>query len=125
MQNKIFRQILRKSPWNDFEEEKNIFTRPRKTPFNLNNFQWNFNGRVIIIGIIALFFMWFASGIYEVKEGEEAAVIRFGRFIRKGFPGLNYHLPAPFELVIIEKVNKLFISGCRIFLQMTRVRDKS
>ena len=106
MQNKIFRQILKKSPWNDFEEEKNIFTRPRKTPFNLNNFQWNFNGRVIIIGIIALFCMWFASGIYEVKEGEEAAVIRFGRFIRKGFPGLNYHLPAPFELVIIEKVNK-------------------
>jgi membrane protease subunit HflK len=106
MQNKIYRQILKKSPWNDFEEEKNIFTKPRKTQFNLNNFQFNFNGRIITIGLVALFCMWLASGIYEVKEGEEAAVIRFGRFVRKGFPGLNYRLPSPFELVIIEKVNK-------------------
>lgn len=50
--------------------------------------------------------LWLASGIYEIKEGEEAAVIRFGRFVRKGYPGLNYHLPAPFEKIIVEKVKQ-------------------
>jgi membrane protease subunit HflK len=50
--------------------------------------------------------LWLASGIYEVKEGEEAAVIRFGKFVSKGGAGLNYHIPAPFEQVIIERVNQ-------------------
>ena len=106
MFNMVLRQILKKSPWDDNQEEKNIFTQPRKNQFNLNNFQFNFNNKSIIVGLILLMIAWLASGVYEVKEGEEAAVIRFGRFVRKGFPGLNYHLPSPFELVIKEKVNQ-------------------
>lgn len=100
-------RILKRSPWEDSEnEEKNIFTRPRKKQFDLNNFQFNFNGKIIIASLFALTALWFASGVYEVKEGEESAVVRFGRFVRKGSPGLNYHLPSPLELVIIEKVNQ-------------------
>lgn len=106
MSHETYQGILEKSLWDDFEEDKNIFTKPRKTPFNFNNLQFNFNGKFIILGLIALLCIYLGSGIYEVKEGEEAAVVRFGRFIRKGLPGLNYHLPTPFELVIIKKVNK-------------------
>ncbi|MFY9589883.1 FtsH protease activity modulator HflK [Rickettsia endosymbiont of Halotydeus destructor] len=109
MFDKKYIQFFKKSPWKDSEENNNnIFTRPRKNQFDLNKFQFNFNfsSKAVILAIFALLALWLASGIYEVKEGEEAAVIRFGRFVRKGFPGLNYRLPTPFETVIIEKVNQ-------------------
>lgn len=106
-------QILKKSPWGDAEDNSskdndNIFTRPRKNQFNFDNFQFkfNFNKKTVSLVVAILLGLWLSSGIYEVKEGEEAAVIRFGKFVRKGFPGLNYSLPSPFELVIIEKVNQ-------------------
>jgi modulator of FtsH protease HflK len=102
----MFTDIFKKSPWGDSGDEQNIFTKPRKNPLNFNNFQFNLNSKAIALGVIGLFILWLSSGIYEVKEGEEAAVIRFGKFVRKGTPGLNFHMPAPFELVIIEKVNQ-------------------
>jgi len=110
MINKLSRQIFKKSPWDDFEEGdnniNNIFTKSLKGHFNFRNFPFNFHSRLIVISILVLCVFWLASGIYEVKEGEEAAVMRFGRFVRKGFPGLNYRLPSPLELTIIEKVNQ-------------------
>ncbi|CEO16978.1 Modulator of FtsH protease HflK [Rickettsia monacensis] len=110
MLNKKYISILKKSPWKDFDSNKedNIFTRPRKNQFNFDKFQFqfNFNAKTIILAVVAMVALWFASGIYEIKEGEEAAVIRFGRFVRKGYPGLNYHLPTPFEKIIVEKVKK-------------------
>lgn len=110
MLNKKYSSILKKSPWKDFDSNKddNIFTRPRKNQFNFDKFQFqfNFSSKTIILAIVALLALWLASGIYEIKEGEEAAVIRFGRFVRKGYPGLNYHLPAPFEKIIVEKVKQ-------------------
>lgn len=112
MLNKKHFLILQKSPWKDFDNDKdkedNIFTRPRKNQFNFDKFQFQFNFSVktIILSLIAIFALWLASGIYEIKEGEEAAVTRFGRFVRKGYPGLNYHLPAPFEKIMIEKVKQ-------------------
>ncbi|WP_341750660.1 FtsH protease activity modulator HflK [Candidatus Tisiphia endosymbiont of Sialis lutaria] len=109
----MFNQILKKSPWDDSEEEEkseyNIFTRPRKkNKFNFHEFfnNFGFNNNIMILVFFSLVAIWFASGIYEVKEGEEAAVMRFGKFVRKGSPGLNYHLPMPFEQVIVEKVNQ-------------------
>lgn len=110
----IYAQIMKKSPWEDFDQdnektEYNIFTKPRKkNNFHFNDFysKFSFNNNVVILILLSLAAIWFASGIYEVKEGEEAAVMRFGKFVRKGSPGLNYHLPLPFEQVIIEKVNQ-------------------
>ncbi len=104
MTNKIFSNILKKSPWDNFNNEDNIFTRKRKNDFNFDNFQFEFNGKVIIwllLGVLALVIL---SGFYKVEEGEEAAVIRFGKFHRKAMPGLNYKLPLPVEKVMIEKV---------------------
>jgi modulator of FtsH protease HflK len=98
--------ILQRSPWEEPEETDNIFTRSKKGNFDFNKFDFNFNYKIIIYVFCAFVVFWLASGIYEVKEGEEAAIIRFGRFARKGFPGLNYRLPTPFEDTIIEKVNQ-------------------
>lgn len=114
MFDKLYTQILKKSPWGDFEDESdkktdNIFTRPRKgNKINFNDLygKFGFNNNIVIVVLFLLVGTWFATGIYEVKEGEEAAVTRFGKFVRKGFPGLNYHFPSPIEEVIIEKVNQ-------------------
>lgn len=107
---KILNHILKKSPWEDLDEEENIFTKQRrKNNFNFDNFQFNqfhLNSKIIFFVLCGLFGLWLSSGIYEIKEGEEGAVIRFGKFVRKSFPGLNYRLPTPIETVVIEKVNK-------------------
>jgi membrane protease subunit HflK len=102
----IIKDLFLKSPWDDIGSEQNIFTRPRKKQFKFDDFQFQFNKHIVLLVGIVLFILWLFSGIYEVKEGEEAAVIRFGRFVRKGMPGLNYRLPRPIELEIIEKVNQ-------------------
>jgi len=104
MTNKIYNLIFKKSPWEDFEPKENIFTKKRKDQFNFDNFQFNFNGKSLIWAIVAVVLLWLANGFYKVEEGEEAAIIRFGKFNRKAMPGLNYKLPTPFEIVEIEKV---------------------
>lgn len=98
-------QIFEKSPWEDPNQD-NIFTKSRKPKLNFDSFQFNFDYRIIIAILVGLVVLWLGSGIYEIKEGEESAVIRFGKFARKGMPGLNYHLPAPIESIVIEKVNQ-------------------
>lgn len=108
-------KIFKNSPWDNLSgggsnsEEKsddNIFTKKRKPNLNLNNIQFNFNKNMSFILIIAFVFFWLSSGIYKVQEGQQGAVLRFGKFDRISTPGLNYHLPYPFENVIVERVNK-------------------
>ncbi|MDF2965474.1 MAG: hflK [Rickettsiaceae bacterium] len=107
-----FMNILKKSPWDNPEEDKeNIFNfKSRKRPNNpFSNFNFNnnlFNNNIIFIVLGFLFIAWLASGIYKVDEGEEAVILRFGKFVRIDRPGLNYHFPEPFERVITEKVDK-------------------
>lgn len=106
MINKIYNQIFKKSPWEDFEHKKNIFTKKRSDQFNFNNFQLNFNGKLIIYALAVGIILLLANGFYMAQEGEEAAVTRFGKFHRKAMPGLNYKLPIPLEIVEIEKVSQ-------------------
>ena len=110
MISKLYMQIFKKSPWDDFEEdnEDNIFTKRRKDQFNFNDFNFNFSGKAIFLILAALFLIWITSGIYEVddKKGEQAIVMRFGKFQRIASPGLNYRLPWPIEREIIEEVAK-------------------
>jgi membrane protease subunit HflK len=114
------RIFLAKSPWgnpgggdNNGPEEENIFTRPRKGGYGkkfMDDFKFNMNinptPKIIYMALAFVVFIILASGVYEVKEGEEAIVIRFGKFVRKGSPGLNYRLPSPIETSVIEKVNQ-------------------
>src|ERR1700677_3063896 len=96
MKQKFNRLFLIKTPWDSQDDGDNIFTRKRKTNMDFfNNFKFDFNFKAAIMIILGLFALWLASGIYEVKEGEEAAIVRFGKFVRKGKPGLNYRLPSP------------------------------
>lgn len=48
--------------------------------------------------------LWLGTGLYRVQEGEIGVVLRFGEMVRTSLPGLQYHLPAPFESVIVQKV---------------------
>ena len=110
MMNKILNNtfggnILKKSPWDDADEE-NIFTKKRGNTPNFKDFEFNFNNKTIFLIIIAFILLWLASGIYKVQEGEQGVVLRFGKLDRESTPGLNYHLPSPFEVVLIEKVNQ-------------------
>jgi membrane protease subunit HflK len=102
------KRLFFKSPWEQDDQNgaNNIFSR-NKQKFNfdqLPNFDFNFKLLgYILLGLLAL---WLSSGIYEVKEGEEAVVMRFGKFVRTSYPGLNYRLPEPIEKLYVEKVNR-------------------
>lgn len=81
------------------------FNRLKKS--NNDNYNGNGSGKVLIIGVIIAFFMWLATGFYVVDEGEQALVLRFGKYERTANTGLNYHLPSPIEHIIKEKVETL------------------
>jgi membrane protease subunit HflK len=58
---------------------------------------------LILIGIA----IWLASGFYRVQPDELGIVLRFGKWTETTQPGLNYHLPAPFETVLKPKVTRV------------------
>jgi membrane protease subunit HflK len=107
---KLTRVFFVKSPWDNSGNQENIFSRKRNNGpdffKNFQNFQFDFNLKTILMILSGLFVLWLVSGVYEIKEGEQAVIVRFGKFVRKGEPGLNYHLPEPIERVVIERVNQ-------------------
>lgn len=99
----LFTIFKMKSPWDNYSYDNKF---PK---FSNDFFKWKpdfFNIKNIALICAGLLGLWLLSGLYSIKEGEEALVIRFGAFNRKASTGLNYHIPLPFEKVIIEKVNK-------------------
>jgi membrane protease subunit HflK len=114
MQKLFFKSLLAlffKSPWDqnnspkngNQDAQENIFLRKRsQSPF----FNFEINFKLIVYLILAAFALWLCSGFYEVNEGQESVVTRFGKFIRKDGPGLNYRLPYPIDNFYIENVNK-------------------
>ncbi len=59
-----------------------------------------------LIGL-ALIAIWLASGFYRVQPDEVGMVLRFGEWVRRAEPGLNYHWPAPIEAVLTPKVTRV------------------
>ena len=55
--------------------------------------------------LVVLIVLWLTSGIYVVNAGEEGVVQTFGSFSNVTTPGLNYHLPRPFQKVTIVDVD--------------------
>lgn len=53
------------------------------------------------MAVVVLFGLWLGSGIYMVGPTRSTVVMRFGAFDRTAAPGLRYHLPAPFEEVLL------------------------
>jgi modulator of FtsH protease HflK len=64
-------------------------------------------GRWVLFGVIVIVLIWLASGFYRVEPDEEGVVLRFGALNRITQPGLNYHLPAPIETVLVPKVTRV------------------
>ncbi len=56
---------------------------------------------LVVIGFYA------AGGIFQVGPSEVALVKQFGAHIRTATPGLHYHLPAPFESVVIVPATEI------------------
>ncbi len=56
-----------------------------------------------LAGLI-LVVLWLLSGIYSVGADEQGVVLRFGKFVARTAPGINYHLPWPIETVETPKV---------------------
>ncbi len=60
------------------------------------------------LGIIALIIVgvWMLSGIYVVGADEQGVILRFGKYVGRTAPGINYHLPWPIEVAYTPKVTK-------------------
>lgn len=58
-------------------------------------------------GLLGL--LWVGSGFYFINEGEQAAILKFGKWdeSQKPQPGLRYHLPYPIEHVVKARVEAL------------------
>ncbi len=50
---------------------------------------------------------WVASGIYKVQPDEQGVVLRLGKWVDTTQAGLHYHLPWPFESVVLPKVTQI------------------
>ena len=51
----------------------------------------------LIVLLLIVVGVWLASGIYFVGAFEQGIVLRFGQFVARTAPGINYHLPWPIE----------------------------
>lgn len=56
-----------------------------------------------------IFVLWLLTGIYTVQQDEQAAILRFGKWVRIADPGLNYHLPTPIETALVRNVTAINI----------------
>jgi membrane protease subunit HflK len=63
--------------------------------------------RGIMLLVLIAIAIWLASGFYRVQPDEQGIVLRFGKWIKTTQPGLNYHLPGPFETVMKPKVTRV------------------
>jgi membrane protease subunit HflK len=59
---------------------------------------------LIVVVVVAA---WLASGFYRVQPDEQGVVLRFGAYVGKTDPGLNYHLPWPIESVLLPAVTRI------------------
>lgn len=66
-----------------------------------------FSKNSVLIGLAILVLIWLATGIYKVEADELGVVLRFGKLYSVTEPGLNYHLPYPFETVETPKVTEV------------------
>jgi membrane protease subunit HflK len=72
-------------------------------------------GTALILGLLAI--AWISAGIYRVQPDEQGVVLRFGKWVETSSPGLHYHLPYPFETVLLPKVtqvNQLQLGTARV-----------
>lgn len=62
-------------------------------------------GLFLLFGVVII--LWLLTGFYRVQPDEQGVVLRFGKWVRIDQPGLNYHLPAPIETVLLPSVTRI------------------
>jgi membrane protease subunit HflK len=62
-------------------------------------------GVVLLVAVVVI--AWVNAGFYRVQPDEEGVVLRFGKWVETSGPGLHYHLPYPFEVVLFPKVTQV------------------
>jgi membrane protease subunit HflK len=65
-----------------------------------------FTGGGLALLALGVVVVWLLSGIYSVGADEQGVVLRFGKFVARTGPGINYHLPWPIETVLTPKVTR-------------------
>ncbi len=84
-------------------------------------------GRIVLLALMAVAALWFASGIYIVVPGEQAVEQRFGAWSEtKVDEGLGYHLPWPIETVTkvnVSEVRRMEIGFSQALRGGTEKRD--
>ena len=63
--------------------------------------------RGLILLLLIAIGIWLLTGFYRVEPDEQGVVLRWGEWTKTTQPGLNYHLPWPFETVVRPKVTKI------------------
>src|SRR6185312_3355103 len=58
-----------------------------------------------VVGLI-LVIVWLATGVYIVGAHEQGVVLRFGQYVARTSPGINYHLPWPIETAYTPSVTQ-------------------
>ncbi len=67
----------------------------------------NLGGKGFALIGLAVLAIWGFSGFFRVETDEIGVVMRFGKYVRDAYPGLNYHLPYPVELVLTPKITRV------------------
>src|SRR3954469_22879562 len=67
----------------------------------------NLGGKGLSLILLAAIVIWGFSGFFRVDPDELGVVLRFGKYVRDGKPGLNYHLPYPIESALTQKVTRV------------------
>lgn len=109
-----------KGPWGGRDEGKTNWQKKASSPNDFEDFirktQQQFKGKIptgmqnyfgIMAIILLAFFAWISSGFYIPREGEQAAVLRFGKYVRTTGPGLSWHMPYPIEQAITRRVSQV------------------
>src|SRR6185503_14093657 len=62
-------------------------------------------GGAVIAGLLVVV-VWLLTGVYVVNPDEQGVVLRFGQFVGRTTPGINYHIPWPIERVETPQVTR-------------------
>lgn len=82
-------------------------------------------GAGLVVGLVAL--VWLGSGFFIVQEGQQAAVMSFGRFSHTVDAGFQWRAPYPFqshEIVNLTQLRSIDV-GSNSVMQATGLRDSS
>ncbi|HNB44547.1 MAG TPA: FtsH protease activity modulator HflK, partial [Burkholderiaceae bacterium] len=82
-------------------------------------------GGGLIVGVVAL--LWLGSGFFIVQEGQQAAVLTFGKFTRTVDAGIQFRWPYPFqshETVNVTQTRSTEVGRSSV-VQATGLRDSS